>query len=57
MQCETCTTYDNCLTCHVGFSLNGSGDCIPNCPNAMRDEGEQCDDGNTLAGDGCDLEC
>ncbi len=29
----------------------------PGCPNAIVDSGEQCDDGNTDAGDGCDPSC
>ncbi len=29
----------------------------PNCGNGRFDPGEECDDGNTLAGDGCDSNC
>ena len=37
----------------------GSGSCVavPTCGDGKRDWDEQCDDGNTLSGDGCSSEC
>ncbi len=35
-----------------------SGACLPGgCGNSLRDDGEVCDDGNQLAGDGCTNDC
>lgn len=34
------------------------GSCVPaGCGNAIVEPGEDCDDGNTVAGDGCELDC
>lgn len=39
-------------------AANGScGAAPPNCGNGSLDAGEQCDDGNTAPGDGCDASC
>ncbi|MFH1437860.1 MAG: hypothetical protein ABIJ56_19285, partial [Pseudomonadota bacterium] len=41
-------------------SIDGDGvglDGEDTCPNGIRDEGEQCDDGNLSDGDGCDNDC
>ncbi len=39
-------------------SENGNAGEIPeNCGNRQIDEGEYCDDGNSIAGDGCSLDC
>src|SRR5690606_18060760 len=36
----------------------GAGMCMPlNCGNGILDDGEECDDGNTVDGDGCDKYC
>jgi cysteine-rich repeat protein len=44
--------------CPAGI-CNGSGQCIPNpvCGNGIVEAGEQCDDGNNDAGDGCAPNC
>ena len=35
-----------------------SGRCVPpGCGNGVPDSGEECDDMNTIAGDGCELDC
>ncbi len=39
--------------CVVGVQSTGG----PQCGNAVLDAGEACDDGNLLAGDGCDAAC
>ena len=31
--------------------------CLPTCGNAVKDPGEQCDDGNVTDGDGCEHDC
>lgn len=36
---------------------DASDDQPPGCGNGRRDPGEECDDGNNLAGDGCTVEC
>src|SRR5258706_9378179 len=38
-------------TCHDGVCLRDT------CGNQLVDHGEVCDDGNTLAGDGCAADC
>lgn len=43
-------------------SLDGGrcrgGICVPlTCPDGMLDPGEECDDGNRVDGDGCDVDC
>ncbi len=42
------------------FLANGTGVCVappPLCGNGSPDPGEQCDDGNTVSGDGCSSNC
>lgn len=49
--------------CAVSCVADGSGqvgsshDFYPNCGNGVKDQGEQCDDGNRTSGDGCDSNC
>ncbi len=47
--------------CSVTAAIMGTcrgGVCSPpNCPNNVVDPGEQCDDNNTTAGDGCEPDC
>ena len=42
--------------CHFAPDCSGDGPCTSACGDGIV-LGEQCDDGNTLAGDGCDEEC
>jgi cysteine-rich repeat protein len=42
---------DDC--CPPGASANNDGDCASMCGNKVVESGEQCDDGNQTAGDGC----
>jgi cysteine-rich repeat protein len=47
----------SCFMCDTGFVLS-NGSCIPAvCGNAVLESGEQCDDGDTDAGDGCSAGC
>jgi len=63
---------DECTECNRGYLLinkkcevcdkkrgyaNISGDCQEICGDGIRLGGRQCDDGNTLNGDGCSSEC
>jgi len=47
---------NDCL-CAPGFDRDDAGDCVPGCGNGQRTAGEECDDGNTDEGDGCDARC
>ncbi|MDY0004136.1 MAG: DUF4215 domain-containing protein [Polyangia bacterium] len=46
--CET-ESYESCELC--------PRDCCPDCGNGILDEGEGCDDGNNVGGDGCSKGC
>ena len=40
------------------YNAGSAGFCAPSlCGNNMPDAGEECDDGNTISGDGCDSNC
>jgi cysteine-rich repeat protein len=41
----------------IGFDGDGNIVCSQVCGNGMLDAGERCDDGNTVAGDGCSAAC
>ena len=45
--------------CPPNFTCNTNNQCVPNaiCGNIIIEIGEQCDDGNTLNGDGCSSTC
>ncbi|AKF09649.1 MopE-related protein [Sandaracinus amylolyticus] len=47
-----------CTTPSGDDGVCDSGVCIPaGCGNGVREEGEECDDGNSMAGDGCEPDC
>ena len=46
---------DGC--CPAGASANTDSDCVAQCGNSKVEQGEECDDGNQLGGDGCTAEC
>lgn len=46
---------DSC--CPSGANANNDDDCTPVCGNTVIEAGEQCDDGNTMSGDGCSATC
>ena len=46
---------DKC--CPEGASANSDSDCTAMCGNKKVEAGEQCDDGNSKAGDGCTPDC
>lgn len=46
---------DGC--CPPGASANTDSDCVAECGNGKTEQGEECDDGNRAAGDGCTAEC
>jgi cysteine-rich repeat protein len=46
---------DGC--CPPGASANTDSDCMAECGNGKPEQGEECDDGNKNAGDGCTAEC
>lgn len=55
---QGCTSSEQCVgVCDL--SEGSPGDCEPAgiCGNGALDVGEACDDGNTVAGDGCDALC
>jgi cysteine-rich repeat protein len=43
--------------CGGGGGGNSGDDTTSNCGNSIVDSGEQCDDGNTVSGDGCSSNC
>jgi MYXO-CTERM domain-containing protein len=48
----------NTCVCQPGYSRpSGGGNCAIICGDSTRGIGEQCDDGNTNAGDGCSATC
>jgi len=50
-------TVDGDGCCPAGANANDDDDCAPVCGNGAIEAGEQCDDGNTASGDGCDAAC
>ena len=60
-QCEAGEPLADDTPCTSPFGSDGvcaDGLCIPfGCGDGVRDEGEECDDGNTVSGDGCENNC
>ena len=46
---------DGC--CPSGANTNDDSDCAASCGNWVREDPEQCDDGNRRSGDGCGADC
>ena len=55
--CATCDSVDICTACTDFNKIILNGRCASPCGNANLNFGEQCDDGNTLNGDGCSGVC
>ncbi|CAI2360768.1 unnamed protein product [Moneuplotes crassus] len=56
----TTTTADTCAQCTAGFYQNDATNpttCVPQCGDGLEAGTEKCDDGNTVAGDGCAADC
>ena len=49
---DFCNGDETCSSCS-----DDCGACPPVCGNRQTEDGETCDDGNTLNGDGCDVNC
>ncbi|MFT5354684.1 MAG: hypothetical protein ACI9KE_001891 [Polyangiales bacterium] len=45
------------MCCPSGANANSDNDCMPVCPNGVRESGEGCDDGNNINDDACDNMC
>jgi len=54
-QITALTAGDGC--CPDGATADGDPDCNPTCGNAIKEKGEECDDGNLADGDGCNRSC
>lgn len=60
MKCRICRTISTAEGLDVNCDLfdDGSIDATcPECPNGLTDPGEECDDGNSVDGDGCTSDC
>lgn len=57
MNCYTCISTEICTSCNLGFDLVGPTICQPRCGDGRLRHPEECDDGNTIAGDGCSAGC
>eukprot|EP00347_Sterkiella_histriomuscorum_P003593 403363692 len=55
-ECRICTGANTCSSCMIGYDLQGST-CVKRCGNSVRQDLEQCDDGNQVSGDGCSSTC
>jgi cysteine-rich repeat protein len=58
--CIHCNKVDNvCTACKIGFNpVEDKCEEIPAvCGDGLHGKTEQCDDGNTNIGDGCDVSC
>ena len=56
--CTVCQNLSTCLVCNFDSFVNVSGLCqLSICGNGVTEGNEQCDDGNTVAGDGCGATC
>ena len=60
-RCEDGVPLEDDTPCTSPFGLDGvcvDGLCIPfGCGDGVQDEGEECDDGNSVSGDGCENNC
>jgi proprotein convertase subtilisin/kexin type 5 len=55
--CITCNAANTCSQCATGFSWNATvATCTEICGDGIR-FAQQCDDGNTISGDGCSSTC
>jgi MYXO-CTERM domain-containing protein len=61
-----CGTNEECVNvvgaaneciCAAGYTRSPAGACVVSCGDGLRGPGEQCDDTNTVSGDGCDAAC
>ena len=55
--CQTCSSANTCLTCSVAGFIPQGGSCVANCGDGVIVAGEQCDDSNSMSGDGCSSTC
>lgn len=55
-ECHKCTSATVCTACILGHTLKGTN-CERNCGNGLRQDIEECDDGNDVNGDGCASDC
>lgn len=55
--CDANSTNVNCDLYESDFSVQASGSQSPVCGDGVLGNGEQCDDGNNVSGDGCNVFC
>ena len=55
--CATCNASSGCTQCSSGYSLISNESCAVVCGDGVWFTSEGCDDGNTVAGDGCSASC
>ena len=56
VDCASCTVAQ-CTTCMPNYAFDSSNTCAPVCGDGKVLLGENCDDGNTVNGDGCSSAC
>jgi cysteine-rich repeat protein len=54
--CVTCSSWDICLSCISTYVWNTNNTCTPKCGDGII-VGNECEDNNTIAGDGCSPKC
>lgn len=54
---EQCDNGNSSASTSSNSSNDGCTNCQINCGNGVVDTGEECDDGNTVDGDGCSAAC
>ncbi len=57
-ECNTCSVKStNCTSCFIDRSLMNSTCILKKCGNLIKEDMEECDDGNAVSGDGCSSLC
>jgi cysteine-rich repeat protein len=55
--CDGSTYVNDCFAAADGVNVERRGGCGAACGNGVVEQGEECDDGNNVNGDGCNADC